>query len=174
MNFRSSVLSGCWGEIPLQEVTIHRLSSRAAGWAGPLGRREADTYRPRLEAHTMAKSGRPPAGGAEHRQLGHLPAGLDFNTSLGLHTEQDAARFPAMEPRRPPLRAGESPGRAKCPKGKGASYGRDASSCPGKSPSLCLETRRGLGDAHRGALPELLPGGALNTMKPGRAGGAQP
>ena len=105
---------------------------------------------------------------------GPLPAGPDFNTSLGLHTERGAAKFPAMEPRRPPLRAGESPGRAKCPKGKGASYGRDTSSCPGKLPSLCLETRRGLGDAHRGALPELLPGGAVNMMKPGRAGGAQP
>lgn len=39
----------------------------------------------------MAKSGRQPAG-AEQSSWGHQPAGLDFNTSLGLDTE-DAARF---------------------------------------------------------------------------------
>lgn len=49
----------------------------------------------------MAKPGRQPVGGAEHRQLGPPASQLDFNTSLGLDTEWDTARFLAVEPRRP-------------------------------------------------------------------------
>lgn len=49
----------------------------------------------------MAKPGRQPVGGAEHRQLGPPASQLDFNTSLGLDTEWDTARFLAVEPQRP-------------------------------------------------------------------------
>ena len=65
--------------------------------------REANTDHPHpyMEAHTVAKAGRQPDGGAEHRQLGPPASQLDFNTGLGLDMERDAARFLAMEPRRP-------------------------------------------------------------------------
>ena len=85
MNFSYSIPSGCWGQIPFQEVTIHKPSSRAASWDWA-GRKSWATPTPRHQGPHCGQVDSWPRS-QDIASWGHQSDSLDSNTCLGLDTE---------------------------------------------------------------------------------------